>query len=155
MEEIPSDLRAFLLNHPFLQLTEDKKVSEQLASQHNTKCGFPSDASRIASRIASRALDVLIKAGGETTTKGSKSVNDRRRYRCTELKTRGLIRYTATDTCRLLSQIRCSLNGHEFPCNLAELQRFTQGKKYEKLSAAAEFNYGQYEPHIVPSTKQP
>uniref|UniRef100_A0A3Q3VPQ0 Surfeit 2 n=1 Tax=Mola mola TaxID=94237 RepID=A0A3Q3VPQ0_MOLML len=76
MDELPADLRAFLLNHPFLQLTDDKKI-------------------------------------------------------------------------------RCTLNGHEFPCNLQELQRFTQGKKYEKLSAAAEFDYSQYEPHIVPSTKQP
>ncbi|CAG5867509.1 unnamed protein product [Menidia menidia] len=52
-------------------------------------------------------------------------------------------------------KIKCTLNGHEFPCKLTELQKFTQGKKYEKLSAAAEFNYSQYEPHIVPSTKQP
>ncbi|XP_038590116.1 surfeit locus protein 2 [Micropterus salmoides] len=76
MDELPADLRAFLLNHPFLQLTDGKKI-------------------------------------------------------------------------------RCTLNGHEFPCSLTELQKFTQGKKYEKLSAAAEFNYSQYEPHIVPSTKQP
>ncbi|XP_071321302.1 surfeit locus protein 2 [Trachinotus anak] len=76
MDELPSDLRAFLLNHPFLQLTDGKKI-------------------------------------------------------------------------------RCALNGHEFPCNLTELQKFTQGKKYEKLSAAAEFNYSQYEPHVVQSTKQP
>ncbi|XP_040013521.1 surfeit locus protein 2 [Xiphias gladius] len=76
MDELPADLGAFLLNHPFLQLTDGKKV-------------------------------------------------------------------------------RCSLNGHEFPCNLTELQKFTRGKKYEKLSAAAEFNYSQYEPHVVPSTKQP
>lgn len=76
MAELPSDLKAFLLNHPFLQLTDGEKV-------------------------------------------------------------------------------KCTLNGHEFPCNLTELQKFTQGKKYEKLSAAAEFNYSQYKPHIVPSTKQP
>ncbi|XP_058473477.1 surfeit locus protein 2 [Solea solea] len=76
MDDLPSDLRAFLLNHPFLQLAESKKI-------------------------------------------------------------------------------KCSLNGHEFPCNLTELQNFTQGKKYEKLSAAAEFNYSQYEPHIVTSTKRP
>lgn len=76
MEELPADLKAFLLNHPFLQLTDGKKI-------------------------------------------------------------------------------KCTLNGHEFPCSLAELQKFTQGKKYEKLSAAAEFNYSQYEPHVVPSTKQP
>ncbi|KAM7368941.1 hypothetical protein PAMP_013242 [Pampus punctatissimus] len=76
MEELPADLKAFLLNHPFLQLTDDKKI-------------------------------------------------------------------------------KCTLNGHEFPCNLTELQNFTKAKKYEKLSAAAEFNYSQYEPHIVSSTKQP
>ncbi|XP_030004403.1 surfeit locus protein 2 isoform X2 [Sphaeramia orbicularis] len=52
-------------------------------------------------------------------------------------------------------EVRCTLNGHELPCNLTEIQKFTQGKKYEKLSATAEFNYSQYEPHIVPSTKQP
>eukprot|EP00066_Takifugu_rubripes_P003141 XP_003965517.1 PREDICTED: surfeit locus protein 2 [Takifugu rubripes] len=76
MDELPVDLKAFLLNHPFLQLTDGKKI-------------------------------------------------------------------------------KCTLNGHEFPCNLQELEKFTQGKKYEKLSAAADFNYRQYEPHIVASTKQP
>ncbi|KAM3599639.1 uncharacterized protein V6R79_009057 [Siganus canaliculatus] len=76
MDELPAGVRAFLLNHPFLQLTDSKKV-------------------------------------------------------------------------------KCTLNGHELPCNLSELQNFTKGKKYEKLSAAAEFNYSQYEPHVVPSTKQP
>ncbi|XP_062269432.1 surfeit locus protein 2 [Platichthys flesus] len=76
MEELPADLGAFLLNHPFLQLTDSKKI-------------------------------------------------------------------------------KCTLNGHEFPCSLTELQKFTQGKKYEKLSATAEFNYSQHEPHVVPSSKQP
>lgn len=52
-------------------------------------------------------------------------------------------------------QVKCTLNGHEFPCNLQELENFTKGRKYEKLSAAADFSYSQYEPHIVPSTKQP
>lgn len=53
------------------------------------------------------------------------------------------------------NKVKCTLNGHEFPCNLAELQKFIQAKKYKTLSAAAEFNYSQYEPHIVPSTKKP
>ncbi|XP_028274003.1 surfeit locus protein 2 [Parambassis ranga] len=53
------------------------------------------------------------------------------------------------------NKIKCTLNGHELPCNLTELQKFTQGKKYEKLRSTAEFSYSQYEPHIVPSTKQP
>ncbi|XP_028318702.1 surfeit locus protein 2 [Gouania willdenowi] len=76
MDELAEDLRKLLLNHPFLQLTDGKKI-------------------------------------------------------------------------------KCTLNGHEFPCNLEELQKFTQGKKYVKLSSAAAFNYSQYKPHIVPSTKQP
>lgn len=76
MEELPADVKAFLCNHPFLQLIDGKKI-------------------------------------------------------------------------------KCTLNGHEFPCNLTELQNFTKGKKYEKLSVTAEFNYNQYEPQIVPSTKQP
>ncbi|XP_041667170.1 surfeit locus protein 2 [Cheilinus undulatus] len=76
MEELPTDLKDFLHNHPFLQLTDGKKI-------------------------------------------------------------------------------KCTLNGHEFPCNLTEIQKFTEGKKYEKLSAAADFSYSQYEPHIVSSTKQP
>ncbi|KAM6902095.1 surfeit locus protein 2 [Xenentodon cancila] len=76
MDELPDEIKAFLISHPFLQLTDGKKI-------------------------------------------------------------------------------KCTLNGHEFPCNLTELQNFTRGKKYKKLSAVADFNYSQYEPHIVPSTKQP
>ncbi|KAG5272566.1 hypothetical protein AALO_G00166920 [Alosa alosa] len=53
------------------------------------------------------------------------------------------------------NKIRCTLNGHEFPCSLNELKNFTLGKKYKKLSAVAEFDYSQYEPHVVPSTKEP
>ncbi|XP_049594257.1 surfeit locus protein 2 [Syngnathus scovelli] len=52
-------------------------------------------------------------------------------------------------------KIKCTLNGHEFPCNLEELQKFVKGKKYLKLSSQAEFNYSQFEPHIVASSKQP
>ncbi|XP_023666872.2 surfeit locus protein 2 [Paramormyrops kingsleyae] len=52
-------------------------------------------------------------------------------------------------------KIKCTLNGHEIPLNLTELQKFASGKKYEKLCARANFNYSEYEPHVVPSTKQP
>ncbi|KAM4719765.1 surfeit locus protein 2 [Anableps anableps] len=76
MDELPADIRTFLIDHPFFQLTDGKKI-------------------------------------------------------------------------------KCTLNGHEMPCSMAELQRFIQGKKYKKLNSAAEFNYSQYEPHIVSSTKQP
>ncbi|KAL4609412.1 surfeit locus protein 2-like [Arapaima gigas] len=52
-------------------------------------------------------------------------------------------------------KVKCTLNGHELPLNLTELKKFTAGKKYQGLSAIAEFNYSQFEPHVVPSTKQP
>ncbi|NWX17359.1 SURF2 protein, partial [Aegotheles bennettii] len=51
-------------------------------------------------------------------------------------------------------QVRCRLTGHELPCRLPELQAFTNGKKYRRLARTArDFDYGEFEPHIVPSTK--
>ncbi|KFP95681.1 Surfeit locus protein 2, partial [Leptosomus discolor] len=50
--------------------------------------------------------------------------------------------------------VRCRLTGHEMPCRLPELQAYTNGKKYQRLiKTAREFDYGKFEPHIVPSTK--
>lgn len=34
MDELPADLRALILNHPFLQLTDGKKVSEQITPHY-------------------------------------------------------------------------------------------------------------------------
>lgn len=71
----------------------------------------------------------------------------------TDLKT-----FLLNHPCFILTEerkVKCTLNNHEFPCNLTELQKFTQAKKYKSLSTTAEFNYRQYEPHIVPSTKKP
>ncbi|XP_028612891.1 surfeit locus protein 2 isoform X2 [Grammomys surdaster] len=51
-------------------------------------------------------------------------------------------------------KVRCSLTGHELPCRLPELQVYTRGKKYQRLSSAfSDFDYTAFEPHIVPSTK--
>ncbi|NXP55208.1 SURF2 protein, partial [Heliornis fulica] len=51
-------------------------------------------------------------------------------------------------------KVRCRLTGHEMPCRLSELQAYTNGKKYQRLiKTAKEFDYGKFEPHIVPSTK--
>ncbi|NXI71240.1 SURF2 protein, partial [Anseranas semipalmata] len=51
-------------------------------------------------------------------------------------------------------KVRCRLTGHEMPCRLSELQAYTDGKRYQRLiKTAGEFDYGKFEPHIVPSTK--
>ncbi|NXW35809.1 SURF2 protein, partial [Phaetusa simplex] len=51
-------------------------------------------------------------------------------------------------------KVRCRLTGHEMPCRLSELQAYTNGKRYQRLiKTAREFDYGKFEPHIVPSTK--
>ncbi|ETE60282.1 Surfeit locus protein 2, partial [Ophiophagus hannah] len=47
--------------------------------------------------------------------------------------------------------VRCTLTGHELPCRLPELQAFTAGKKYLRLSKTSEvLDYSEYEPHIIP-----
>ncbi|XP_016052138.1 PREDICTED: surfeit locus protein 2 [Miniopterus natalensis] len=52
--------------------------------------------------------------------------------------------------------VRCALTGHELPCRLPELQVYTSGKKYRRLvRASPAFDYAEFEPHIVPSTKNP
>ncbi|XP_058929288.1 surfeit locus protein 2 [Kogia breviceps] len=53
-------------------------------------------------------------------------------------------------------KVRCALTGHELPCRLSELQVYTRGKKYRRLvRASPAFDYAEFEPHIVPSTKNP
>ncbi|NXA34898.1 SURF2 protein, partial [Eudromia elegans] len=53
-------------------------------------------------------------------------------------------------------KVRCRLTGHEMPCRLAELQAYTSGRRYQRLAKTdGEFDYGKFEPHIVPSTKNP
>ncbi|XP_043576584.1 surfeit locus protein 2 [Chiloscyllium plagiosum] len=51
------------------------------------------------------------------------------------------------------NRVKCSLTGHELPCRLADLQTYTKGKKYQRLAMKEPFNFSQFEPHIVPSTK--
>lgn len=52
--------------------------------------------------------------------------------------------------------MRCALTGHELPCRLPDLQVYTSGKKYRRLvRASPAFDYAEFEPHIVPSTKNP
>ncbi|XP_042770256.1 surfeit locus protein 2 isoform X2 [Panthera tigris] len=54
------------------------------------------------------------------------------------------------------AKVKCALTGHELPCRLPELQVYTRGKKYRRLvSASPAFDYAEFEPHIVPSTKNP
>nr|XP_033817447.1 surfeit locus protein 2 [Geotrypetes seraphini] len=54
------------------------------------------------------------------------------------------------------NKVRCKLTGHELPCRLTELQVYTSGKKYKRLLKLVNvFDYSEFEPHIVPSTKNP
>ncbi|KAM8804000.1 surfeit locus protein 2 [Rhynchonycteris naso] len=53
-------------------------------------------------------------------------------------------------------KVRCALTGHELPCRLPELQVYTSGKKYRRLVRAdPAFDYAEFQPHILPSTKNP
>ncbi|KAM4695913.1 surfeit locus protein 2 [Rhinophrynus dorsalis] len=52
------------------------------------------------------------------------------------------------------NKVRCTLTGHELACRLSDLQSYTSGKKYKRLTSASNsFDYSSFEPHIVPSTK--
>ncbi|XP_006900686.1 PREDICTED: surfeit locus protein 2 [Elephantulus edwardii] len=54
------------------------------------------------------------------------------------------------------AKVTCTLTGHELPCRLSALQVYTSGKKYQRLVRAdPAFSYSEFEPHIVPSTKNP
>ncbi|XP_069787731.1 surfeit locus protein 2 [Narcine bancroftii] len=53
------------------------------------------------------------------------------------------------------NRVKCSLTGHELPYRLSDLQTYTNGKRYQRLMMKEPFNYSQFEPHIVPSTKEP
>ncbi|XP_077162218.1 surfeit locus protein 2 [Paroedura picta] len=52
------------------------------------------------------------------------------------------------------TRVQCTLTGHELPCQLAALQAYTSSKKYLRLNKVqGVWDYREYEPHIVPSTK--
>ncbi|MEE6526712.1 hypothetical protein FKM82_027502, partial [Ascaphus truei] len=54
------------------------------------------------------------------------------------------------------NKVRCALTGHELPCRLPELQDFTSGKKYKRLTkVSGAFDFSSFQPHVVPSTKNP
>ncbi|TFK02759.1 calsyntenin-3 [Platysternon megacephalum] len=54
------------------------------------------------------------------------------------------------------NKVKCRLTGHELPCRMPELQAYTSGKKYLRLiKTARAFDYSEFEPHVVPSTKNP
>ncbi|KAM8934302.1 surfeit locus protein 2 [Pelodytes ibericus] len=52
-------------------------------------------------------------------------------------------------------KIKCTLTGHELPCRLSDLEHFMKGKKFMRLSKFNDFAFSRFEPHIVPSTKNP
>ncbi|XP_007475288.1 surfeit locus protein 2 isoform X1 [Monodelphis domestica] len=64
--------------------------------------------------------------------------------------------HPALQLCPGGTKVRCRLTGHELPSRLAPLQAYTSGKKYQRLMRTTQtFDYEEFEPHIVPSTKNP
>nr|XP_022325807.1 surfeit locus protein 2-like isoform X2 [Crassostrea virginica] len=53
-------------------------------------------------------------------------------------------------------RVKCSLSGHEMPCQVEAIQNYVKGKKYQKLLAQNQFtcSYEKYKEHIVPSNKK-
>ncbi|XP_054749377.2 surfeit locus protein 2-like [Lytechinus pictus] len=51
-------------------------------------------------------------------------------------------------------KVKCSLTGHELPCRLAELEKYTNGKRFKTAQDRDKDKFEQYKPHIVPSTKK-
>lgn len=51
-------------------------------------------------------------------------------------------------------QVKCSLSGHEMPCQVEAIQNYIKGKKFQKLLAQNQYNYEKFKEHIVPSTKK-
>lgn len=83
MDELPADLRAFLLNHPFLQLTDDKKVSEQNGTTlHETHCSHAVMLAVLLSPIMSQCVCEVLWCFYLTL---EKLVNDYQVYCCTRL----------------------------------------------------------------------
>ncbi|XP_022325523.2 surfeit locus protein 2-like isoform X2 [Crassostrea virginica] len=53
-------------------------------------------------------------------------------------------------------RVKCSLSGHEMPCQVEAIQNYVKGKKFQKLLAKNQFtcSYEKYKEHIVPSNKK-
>eukprot|EP00105_Crassostrea_gigas_P010857 XP_011426275.1 PREDICTED: surfeit locus protein 2-like isoform X1 [Crassostrea gigas] len=51
-------------------------------------------------------------------------------------------------------RVKCSLSGHEMPCQVEAIQNYIKGKKFQKLLAQNQYNYEKFKEHIVPSTKK-
>ena len=61
MDELPADLRTFLNNHPFLQLTDGKKVSEQITSCHTiTRVLVQRDASSVLIYLFKPVINIKV-----------------------------------------------------------------------------------------------
>ncbi|XP_048775533.1 surfeit locus protein 2-like [Ostrea edulis] len=51
-------------------------------------------------------------------------------------------------------RIKCSLSGHEMPCQVEAVQSYINGKKFQKLYSKDKYSYEKYKEHIVPSSKK-
>ncbi|XP_062611826.1 surfeit locus protein 2-like [Saccostrea cucullata] len=51
-------------------------------------------------------------------------------------------------------RIKCSLSGHEMPCQEEAIQSYIKGKKFQKLQSKNLYSYDKYKEHIVNSKKK-
>ncbi|XP_005106486.1 surfeit locus protein 2 isoform X2 [Aplysia californica] len=54
----------------------------------------------------------------------------------------------------VLIVIRCRFTNHEMPATVSALESYVKGKKFRKASEHRAYNYQQYQPHLMPSTKK-
>ncbi|XP_071491462.1 surfeit locus protein 2-like [Diadema antillarum] len=53
-----------------------------------------------------------------------------------------------------IKKVHCSLTGHEMPCRIDDVRRYTGGKKYRHAQERSEDHFEKYKPHIIPSNKK-
>ena len=53
-----------------------------------------------------------------------------------------------------MSQVRCSLTGHEMPAKVQEVLSYVNGQKYRRLRALADYDYSSVEPYLVQSKRR-
>jgi len=51
-------------------------------------------------------------------------------------------------------KLKCRFTSHEMPVTVSAIKTYVNGKKYRKAAEQHAYNYEQYKPHLMPSTKK-